>query len=262
MTVQASRAPRGFYQQGYLAITDFLFYRSLLSQPLLRTLRYLLLLSAHVSIVQTLIYAWTYGPQWERFAAWAQDNFPRLQVKEETLQVDAPQPLVRTYEGTPRLTFVFDTTGSYRPSQATEGTTVLLTGPALIVEHQGQTQTFPWKDFGPFVLDQEGLQQLATAVKWGYFPVAYSFLLLFNLAAKSIQAVLLSLFAFSGALRFGVRLPFRHNFTIALYSLTPAIVVDLAVASTGVQLSFFTLIYLSTAAIYTYLAAQRCVAEP
>ena len=59
--------------------------------------------------------------------------------------------------------------------------------------------------------------------------------------------------------RSGIRLPFQQYFTISLYSLTPAIVIDLAVSMTGLEVSLFPFLYLATAAIYTYMATQKCV---
>jgi hypothetical protein len=77
--------------------------------------------------------------------------------------------------------------------------------------------------------------------------------------AKSIQALLLCPIAFVVATGYGIRLSLRSGFTIALYSLAPAIAIDLAVRLTGLNISYFDLIYIVAAGIYTYFATQKCV---
>ena len=107
-----------FYQQAYSAVTDFSFYQTVLEQPLRRTALYLVVLTAHVAVLFTLIAAWHYGPTFLDIMRWAQQNFPPLEIQEGRLFVGDEQPLTRTYPGDPPITFVFDTTGSYTdPSQ-------------------------------------------------------------------------------------------------------------------------------------------------
>jgi hypothetical protein len=65
--------------------------------------------------------------------------------------------------------------------------------------------------------------------------------------------------AYSIGLSYGVRLPYSNCFTITAYSLVPAICIDLAVKMTGVEISYFSLIYLGVVALYTFFATQRCV---
>jgi hypothetical protein len=124
---------------------------------------------------------------------------------------------------------------------------------------QGQTQTYLWEDFGEFSVNHENLREYETIVVWAYFPLAYSFFLIFNILAKSLQALILSPIAYSVAISYGVRFPLADSVTIALYSLVPAIVIDLAIITTGIDISYFDLIYLAIAGLYTFLASQRCV---
>lgn len=122
-----------------------------------------------------------------------------------------------------------------------------------------QTQTWSWKSLPAMKVDRKSWVEWAEGVRWVFFPVAFLGLLSFSLVGKSVQAVLLTFFAMSAAARQGVRLPFANYLTIASYGLTPAVAIDLIVALTGQDVAFFGLIYLVTAAIYTYRAAQKCV---
>jgi hypothetical protein len=248
-----------FYRQAYLAITDFNFYPGIFSQSLRRSLTFLLYLAANVAIVLTLIYAALYYPIARDFFSWAEENVPSFYVEDRILTVDADQPYVTKYERGTGWTFVFDTTGTYLDPIGLEEPVFLFTKEKLLFRLEGRTQTYSWEEFGSFQINPDEMEGYRSALFWIYFPFGYSFFFLFTLFAKAAQALLLSLLSFTVATSYGIRLPLRQTFTIALYSLVPATVVDLAVEVTGLNISYFDLIYLAAAGIYTYLATQRCV---
>ena len=243
-----------FYRQVHSAVTDFSFYRIIFEQPLRHTFLYLLYLVTHFAAVLTLIYAWHYGPEFLEVSLWAQENFPPLEVIDGQLRVDSEQPLVKKYPGKQLITFVFDTTGTYQDPQQLEEPVFLFTQEKLSFRYQGQTQTHLWKDW-PF----QRVEDFTAVVKWAYFPTAFSLILLYNILVKTLWALILSSIGWMVTARSGIRLPFQQYFTIALYSLTPAIVIDLAVSMTGLEVSAFPFLYLITAALYTYMATQQCV---
>lgn len=249
-----------FYRQAYLAVTDFLFYREVLHQPLRQTLVYLLYLCAHISILLTAMGAWTYGPRFHDFSEWALENLPPFEVREGTLHVRGAQPIVLHYPAGEGITVVFDTAEEIPRATAYDEPVVLFTRDRLIIRYGGNTQTHLWKDLHDFATDREGLGRFLEAVKWVYFPLAYSFLLVYQLAAKSLWALCLTLFALSAGARYGLRLPFSRCFSLGLYSLTPAVVVDMGLIVIGQVFPYFHLIYLATAVIYTYLGTARAVA--
>lgn len=250
---------RLFWRQAYLAITDFDFYASVFQQPFRQTLYFLLYLSAFLALALTVIYAWSYGPRVDRFFDWADENFPPIEVAAGELRVLDDEPVVAKYHDESTWTFVFDTTGTYSDASGLEEPVLLFTRDKLHVQMQGQTQTYLWEDFGEFSVTPENLREYQTIVVWAYFPLAYSFLLIFNILAKSLQALILSPIAYSVAISYGVRFPLTDSVTIVLYSLVPAIVIDLAIIMTGIDISYFDLIYLAIAGLYTFLASQRCV---
>ena len=249
-----------FYHQTYSAVTDFLFYKTIFTQPLRKTLLYLVLLSAHVAAALTLIVAWQQGSQFLEICRWAEQNFPTLEVRDGRLWVNSEQPLIKRYRGEQLITFVFDTTGTYSDPREIQEPAILFTQEKLYLHMLGQTQTYYWKDFGPFQISPEAFREAISLVKWIYFPTFYPLLLGYTLLAKASLAVVLSVIALSASARYNVRLPFQQYFTISLYSLTPAVVIDLAVTMTGIEISYFNFFYVATAVIYTYLATQKCVA--
>ena len=249
---------RLFWRQAYLAITDFDFYASVFQQPFRQTSLFLLYISAFLALALTLIYASFYGPRVERFFDWAYENFPPIEVVAGELHVLADQPVVAKYQDGSTWTFVFDTTGTYTDPSGLEEPVLLFTQEKLYVQTPGQTQTYLWEDLGEFSVTPENLSEYETIIVWAYFPLAYSFLLIYNVLAKSLQALILSPIAYSVAVSYGVRLPLADSVTIALYSLVPAIVIDLAITMSGIDISYFDLIYLAIAGLYTFLASQRC----
>lgn len=251
----------GFYRGAYLAVTEFSFYRTILEQPLHRTLVYLLLLSIHAAFVLTLSYAWQYAPAFQEFTDWLEENVPPLVVDEGKLSIEAEQPLVKTYWGETSITFVFDTTGTHRDLERFDEPSVLLTEEALLLRQDGITQTLFWADYGSFEVGQEELRQWIEFLKWVYFPIATSSLLLLKLIEKLLLALLFSLLAMSVTARYKIRFPFRFYLTTAAYSLTPALIIELGVAMTGLDIPYRDLIGLATTAIYTYMATTKCVEE-
>ena len=248
-----------FYHQTYSAVTDFLFYKTIFTQPLRKTLLYLVLLSAHVAAALTLIVAWQQGSQFLEICRWAEQNFPTLEVRDGRLWVNSEQPLIKRYRGEQLITFVFDTTGTYSDPREIQEPAFLFTQEKLYLHVLGQTQTHDWKDFGSFQISPEVFSEAISLVKWLYFPTFFPLLLGYTLLAKASLTVVLSVIALSVSARYDVRLPFQQYFTISLYSLTPAVVIDLAVTMTGIEIPSFSFFYVATAVIYTYLATQKCV---
>ena len=171
---------RLFWRQAYLAITDFDFYASVFQQPLRQTLYFLLYLSAFLALALTVVYAWSYGPGAERFVDWADENLPPIEVTAGELRVLGDEPVVAKYHDESTWTFVFDTTGTYSDPSGLEEPALLFTRDKLHVRMQGQTQTYLWEDFGEFSVNHENLREYETIVFWAYFPLAYSFFLIFK----------------------------------------------------------------------------------
>ncbi|MGH9340222.1 MAG: DUF1189 domain-containing protein [Acidobacteriota bacterium] len=245
-----------FYREAYSAVTDFAFYRSVFLQPIRRTLLYLMFLSANASIILTLAYAWHYGPRLERFFDWAQDNFPPFEVSNGQLAVQGEEPIVHRYQDDQVVTFIFDTTGEYGLPRRSQEPAVLLAADRLYLRLDGVNQTYEWQDLGDFSKSQ--LPEIRSFIQWVYFPIGYSFWLIYTLATKSMLVLFLTVFGLSASMRTGIRLPFAHYFTIGIYSLTPAVVIDLAVTVIGQNVPYFFMIYFAAAALYTYMATHKC----
>lgn len=252
--------PRQFYREAYQAITDFSFYRTIFTQPLRRSLVYLLYLAAHTAIVATLVYGFQDAPRLDSFLTWVKQSFPNMSVQKGRLTIDADQPLIKKFsQGKTPFTFIFDTTGAHRDAIGLDDPSLLFTRDRLYVKVRGHDETFNWSDLGDFRIDDAALETWAASVRWLAFPFVYSLALLTGLIGNPFWALCLTAFAWSASMRYGIRLRFSYYFTIALYALTPAVVIEMAVDLTGLTSPFIEGVYLAAAALYTYLATQRCV---
>jgi hypothetical protein len=183
-----------------------------------------------------------------------------MEVSGGEVVIRGEQPLVKYYRAERRWTFVFDTTGKVSDPSRLEQPAFLFTKRNLYFRYEGETQVYRWRDFAPFRIDRRELQALETFIRWAYFPVGYAMFLGYTLIAKAATAAFLTAFAQLAAVRYGVRLRFGQAFLVALYAMTPAILIDLAVGFTGLVISYFYAIYLTIACIYLYMATQKCLA--
>ena len=242
-----------FYRQVYSAVIDFSFYRTIFEQVLRQTLLYLLYLAAHVAAILTLIFVWHYGPVFLEISNWAEENFPPLEVRDGKLFVGSEQPLVKKYPGRQLITFVLIPRERMRIRNSWKSPVFFYSRETLF-SHSGS-------DSDLFVEGRalSKVEDFTRFVKWAYFPTAYSLIFVYTILAKGLWALILTSIGLLATARAAIRLPFQQYFTIALYSLTPAIVIDLAVRMTGLEVPLFPFLYLVTAALYTYMATYKCV---
>jgi len=200
------------------------------------------------------------GPDFRRFASWAEDNTPSLHVDDGVLRVEAEQPLILKYRGEETWVLIFDTTGVYQDTSEFDDPVILLSRERLTLRIEGQIEDYAWKDFGTFELNSGNIGYYSLLLQALLVPLGFLFHLIISLLSKGLQAVLISPLAYSIANSYGVRLPFRSSFAIALYALVPATALDLLVKASGMNISYFMFIYIFAAVIYTYLATKKCVA--
>ena len=248
-----------FLHQLLAAIQDFGFYRKIFRQPLRDSLVFLLLFSIVVSLLLTIITFIHLSPELRAFFTWAEANAPAVSISDGVLSVEAEQPLILKYRGEETWALVFDTTGVYKDTGEFSEPVVLLSRENLVIRIKGQVQAYEWKEFGTFAINSDNIGTLSTVSQLIILPIGFFFFLLVSLVSKFVQAVLISPLAYSVANSYGVRLPFRSSFAIALYSLVPATALDLLVKASGMNISFFMFIYITAAIIYTYLATKKCV---
>ena len=259
-----SRVPLVFVKQAHLAVTEFDFYRLIFQQPLAWTLLHLLFLSLLVALAFALFTTWVQLPKIKEFVNWGSHNLPAISVQDGKLQVEGQQPLVRRYFGEKIITFVYTESQDLQMLEDLEPPAAVFQrdGFSLLVE--GASGTWNWREVAPLMTlfgGPERWQDWAGWLSFLFFPAVFLVRWIFVFTVSSMQALLLMFCSASTASRLGTRLNYRECFTIAVYSLTPAFILNLGVTLSGQQGLIFDLIYLGVAGIYTFLATQRCLAN-
>ncbi len=258
------RAPLVFVKQAHLAVTEFDFYPLIFRQPLAWTLRYLLFMSVLVALTFALVETWVQLPKIKEFVNWASYNLPPISVQDGKLQVEGQQPLVRRYFGEQITTFVYTESQDLQILEDLEPPAAVFQREEFSLLVEGGSGTWNWRDVAPFITlvgGPERWQDWAGWLSFIFFPTVFLVRCIFVFTVKSMQALLLMFCAASAAARLGTRLDYRECFTIAVYSLTPAFILNLGVTISGQQGLVFDLIYLGVAAVYTFLATQRCLSS-
>jgi len=173
-----------------------------------------------------------------------------------SIVIDCGRALGKDDDGS-EVVAIIDTTGTikgFEPNQIG----VFLKKRELVVKNQEQTRTielskFPDTTIGPDIV-RDWIKQ---AMRKAPFYIG-GFLGIWYLFAKVMQALLLVLFALIGArsMRFG------QLFTVAVYALTPAVILDSTLPFTKLHIPLFWAIYWGLGITYAILGAKRADAPP
>lgn len=244
-----------FYRQVFQAVTDFEFYRQVHRQPTPRTVLYLFLMLAHCGLLGTAYLSLFWLPNALEMTRWLLENAPPLRFEKGKLQVEGELPLLLRHPSPDGPSFVFarsidDQLPSYQQ-------------PAFFLTEEGIyffSESGPPLNWGMFVKDLASKTEVREWIDtWSFallpFIVIVAFLpFAFLLPA---EALIFSLFGYSAGARYSRRLPFRCHFTIAVYGLTPAVLIDLLGKALGLQDQLFRILYVITAGIYIFTATTR-----
>lgn len=229
-------------------------------QKLRRTLGYLVLLVA-LSTVATTASVMLKLRDAVRWLEPHLDEIPTITIRDGRASADVEQPWVKRLGSDDKghdVVAIIDTTGA-RSDFAPNEVGVFLKRTVVAIKTDGETRVVkldrvPDTTIGPDVV--RGWIKLAMRRAPIYLG---AFFVVFYLFAKSMQALLLVLAALAGArasLRFG------QLFTVAVYALTPAVLLDCALPFLPVHLPMFLLVYSALAIAYAVLGAQRASATP
>ena len=256
------RTPLVFLRQAYLAVTEFEFYCLIFRQPLLATLSYLVFLSLLVALTFAAVATWVQLPKIEDFVLWAGNNLPSISIQEGRLEVAGEQPLVLRYFGDQIVTFVYTEEQDLQLLEQLDPPAIVFQRDEFSLLVEGASGTWNWRDVAPFITLLSGPEEWGAWGQWLsliFFPTVFLVQWVFVVTGRSMQALLLMFCAASVAARLGNRLSYQECFTISVYSLTPAFILNLGVTLAGQQGLLFDLIYLGIASVYTFLATQRCM---
>ncbi len=229
-------------------------------QKLRRTFVYLLLLvtlSAASSTVSLML-------KLREVVRWLEphlDEIPTITIRDGRASADVEQPWVKRLGSDDHghdVVAIIDTTGQ-RSDFGPNEIGVFLKRTELAVKTVEESRVIPLERFPDTTIGPDVVRGWIKTLMRKVPLYAAAFFLAFYFAAKSLQATLLVLAALIGAraaLRFG------ELFTVAVYALTPAVLVDCALPFLPVHVPMFFLVYFALAVAYAILGAQRATAPP
>ena len=228
-------------------------------QRLRRTFVYLLLLVA-ISAAATTV---SWMGQLHKMVKWLEphlDEIPTVTIRNGEASADVEQPWVKnlgTDEHGHDVVAIIDTTGARQDFGPNE-IGVFLKKHDLVVKQVEEERVIPLSRFPDTTVGPEVVRGfIKSALRRAPFYLG-AFLGVWYLFAKSMQALLLVLAALIGAraMRFG------QLFTIAVYALTPAVLLDSALPFTKLHLPAFWLVYAAIGVVYAILGARRADVPP
>ena len=229
-------------------------------QRLRRTFLYLLLLVVLSTTATTIVWMM----HLREAVRWLEphlDEIPTITIRNGQASADVEQPWVKRLgrdDDGHDVVAIIDTTGE-RDGFAPNEVGVFLKRRELLVKQASEElrviplSRFPDTTVGPDIVRG----WIKTAMRRAPFYLG-AFLGVWYLFAKSMQALLLVLAALIGAraMRFG------QLFTVAVYALTPAVILDSALPLTKLHVPAFWLVYTALGVVYAILGARRADTPP
>ncbi|HEY2933629.1 MAG TPA: DUF1189 family protein [Acidobacteriota bacterium] len=246
-------------RQSYLSITDFEFYRSIVRQPLWRSVVYLLFWVTLSAVFTAAVFFMQVYHKMNETAEWVMQKLPPMEVKQGKLSAPVTEPL-RLARQNPDLRIVVDPTDMVQKAEKGTGMEVIFNSNRIYFRYQGREDAYVFRKEDNFQVNRKNLQYAFRLLKLLSIPVGLVFFWPVNWVLKAFQLfflVLGGLLVRSGPWK---QLKWNHWLNIAIYALTPAILIGMIFEPTTVRVEISWLFYISTAMLYMLMAAQRCIA--
>ncbi len=188
------------------------------------------------------------------------DEIPTITIRNGEASADVEQPWVKrlgTDDQGHQVVAIIDTTGE-REGFAPNEVGVFLKKRELVVKQVEEERIIPLSRFPDTTVGPDIVRDwIKQAMRRAPFYIG-AILFGWYFFAKSMQALLLVLAALIGAraMRFG------QLFTVAVYALTPAVILDSALPFVKVHVPAFWLIYVAIGVIYAIAGARRADLPP
>jgi hypothetical protein len=190
-------------------------------------------------------------------------EIPTIVIRDGEASADVEQPWVKrlgTDDAGHDIVLIIDTTGARRDFGRNE-VGAFLKKTELVLRSPEQARVIELSRVPDVTVGPElARRALATFMRRVPFYLG-AVLLAYYAFVKTMQALLLVLAALLGASRRRA-LPFAALFSIAVYALTPAVLLDSALPFVKLHLPMFWLLYTAVAVAYAVLGGQRAASAP
>jgi hypothetical protein len=240
---------------------DFALYGEVIRQRARRTVGYFALLVVVLSFVLTVANMFHLRAFIKKEVLPELSKLPVVTIKGGVASANVPQPWIKSFrdEGSGWNTIVVvDTTGEVKGFRGDEQG-LILQRTKLLVRSQSnpQIQTIDLQDLDDTVIDAMWLRHWLDVGVWICGAAMLLARPVYHAGAKLLWALILSLLAMLVAASTGKRVSYGQLFTIALYALTPAILLDTVFDVVNVNVPHFWVLFFLVAAAYTGLAVYK-----
>lgn len=231
------------WQDAWTSITSPRQYLQWAFQPIWRSLRYFFFLQAIMSVVVTISLFFQVQPLLTGFQAWAESELPTLRFEDNELTTENDETLL--FSDSDAFFFKLDTTQSLEEDPKVDvfyESGALLVRDGVVLSRLGEQTTYKYDEFGleNFTLSPEVIPGFIQGLKLFLFTGMPFLIFLFLVITRLVMAALFSLLAI---LLNGFKLKFKQVFSLALYAMTPAMLIGyLSVVLLSIS-SVFSLIF-------------------
>ena len=230
------------WQDAWVAITKPQAYVKWAVQPAWRSVKYLIILLLVASIVATIFVYMKSKPGVEEFKTWAQENLPVITYTNGILSIEDDE--IFTFTDSDEFYIKIDATQSFKDEPITDtfynfGFVILKDG--VVYGGQGDYETISYKEFGikDFDLTKEEIAPLTDKLVRSVLILIPFLVFTYLLISKLIYTLL---FAFIMWL-FSRQYPFKDFWNMALYALTPAMLIGYISFIFGVAPGVYSLVF-------------------
>ncbi len=194
-------------------------------QPIWRSLRYFFFLHAIMSLVVTISLFLQLQPILTSFEGWAEDSLPTLRFEDHKLSTENDETLL--FSDSDEFFFKLDTTQLLEEEPQVDvfyESGALFVADGIVWSRFGEQAVYRYEEFGfeNFTLSPESIPGVVKGLKWFFF-TAMPFLVFLVLVGTRLTMA--AIFSFLAILLNGFKLKFVQVFSLALYAMTPAMLI-------------------------------------
>lgn len=239
------------WQDAYLALTQPRQYLIWAFQPFWRSLKYLFILSAVISIVSTVYFFINIRPFIQEFQVWVSDTVPQVAFTDSHLAVADDETF--SFTDSDQFYFKVDPTVSLEDEPSIDAfyeVGLLLIEDGAVLRSNGTVEQIPYEEFGlnNFSFDGPSLSAWIENYVLKFAIVIVPILVFIYLIISKL--IFSAFFSFLFFLFSGFRLNYVHVWSMAVYALTPAMLAGYVSFIFGPIVGLYSIVFL----IYLTLA--------
>lgn len=186
-------------------------------------------------------------------------QLPEIIFKSGTASTKEQKPFVLTATNSNEPLIVIDTTGATTDIDQTHGALMLITPHALIIkDDNNKTNTFTFKDFKDFTINQTKLTQWVDWLAGYALYVLTPFIIIGSFVRHLLYVLLYGLLGMIFASMFQLKLSYESLLRLSVVALTPSMIVSALMQASQTASGLNTLEAFALTALYLFIGIKFC----